>query len=105
MKKTTTPTKTPSPDAGHSQVASEVGNIKTAKAEFVSATLNMSWQLALVVLIPIIGGFELDKKLNMTPLLTIVGFFIAMIGMGVVVWKQFQLVTPKVTPSNKGPKS
>lgn len=65
-----------------------------AKLQFVSAALNMSWQLAIVVLVPIIGGFKLDQKLNMLPLLTIVGFILAMIGMAVVVWRQMQLYSP-----------
>ncbi len=46
------------------------------------AAMNMSWQLAVVVLVPIIGGFELDQKLDTLPALTIAGFFIAMAGMG-----------------------
>jgi F0F1-type ATP synthase assembly protein I len=65
-----------------------------ARLEFFSAAMNMSWQLAIVVLVPIIGGFELDKKLNMLPLLTITGFVLAMVGMGLVVWRQMQLFSP-----------
>lgn len=44
------------------------------------SALDMSWRLAITVLIPIIGGFELDKHLGITPALTAVGFVIAMIG-------------------------
>jgi hypothetical protein len=47
-----------------------------------------------VVLVPIIGGFQLDQKLDTLPALTIAGFFIAMGGMGVVVWRQLQLFGP-----------
>ena len=102
MKKTTTPIKTPSPHAEHSPMAAEVGHEKNPRTEFISATLTMSWQLAIVVLVPIIGGFELDKKLHMTPLLTIVGFIIAMIGMALVVWFQFQQVAPLPPIKSKG---
>lgn len=56
--------------------------------------MNMSWQLAIVVLVPIIGGFKLDTTFGSTPALTIVGFFIAMGGMGLVVWRQLQIFTP-----------
>ena len=55
----------------------------------------MSWQLAIVVLAPIIGGFKLDEYFNILPVGTIVGFMLAMTGMSVVVWRQFQLLTPK----------
>ena len=65
-----------------------------AGSQFIAAALTMSWQLAIVVLVPVIGGFELDKKLNMLPLLTIVGFVLAMIGMAAVVWRQMQLYGP-----------
>ena len=63
-------------------------------ATFVSLALNMSWQLAIVVLVPVIGGFELDKKLDILPALTIVGFIVAMAGMAAVVWRQLQLFAP-----------
>lgn len=64
------------------------------KREFFAAALNMSWQLAIVVLVPIIGGFELDKKLDIVPVLTIAGFILAMAGMALVVWHQLQVFSP-----------
>ncbi len=64
--------------------------------------LDMSWRLALVVLVPIVGGFELDKHLKTAPLLTIVGFIIAMIGMALVLWRMLQLANNM--PVNKGEK-
>jgi hypothetical protein len=69
------------------------------RKEFFLAATNMSWQLAVVVLVPIIGGFELDKTLDTLPALTIAGFFVAMAGMGVVVWRQLQLFSPTATGS------
>lgn len=50
----------------------------------MAAALDMSWRLALAVLVPIVGGFELDKKLGITPALTIVGFLVAMAGVFVI---------------------
>lgn len=81
----TTPVK-PATEAPHSSY--------DAQRQFISAAMNMSWQLAIVVLVPIIGGYKLDQKLNMVPLLTIVGFILAMIGMVFVVWRQMQLNSP-----------
>lgn len=57
---------------------------------FVTMALDMSWRLAIVVLVPIIGGFELDQWLDTTPVLTIVGFILAMGGMGLVMWQTLQ---------------
>ncbi|MDB5169399.1 MAG: hypothetical protein JWO41_755 [Candidatus Saccharibacteria bacterium] len=106
MNKTTAPKKTPSPLDGQAKPVVAVDQQSNPQATFVAATLSMSWQLAIVVLVPIIGGFELDKKLNLLPLLTVVGFVLAMIGMGLVVWHQLQLYSPKITPQQpKGHRS
>jgi len=56
-------------------------------SQFIGATLSMSWQLAIVVLIPVVGGFKLDQHFNILPLWTIVGFIIAMAGAVLVIKK------------------
>lgn len=58
------------------------------------AVLGMSWQLAVVVLVPIVGGFELDKAFATSPLLVIVGFIVAMAGFTLIVRRQMQIFTP-----------
>lgn len=63
---------------------------KSPSSLFISMALDMSWRLAIVVLVPIVGGFKLDETLNMTPALTIIGFFLAMTGMGLVMWSSLQ---------------
>ena len=93
MKQTKAPVTTPSPVTGDSSTTT-VNPSTNPKTVFLMAALNMSWQLAIVVLVPIIGGFELDKKLHLLPLLTITGFILAMIGMALVVWRQLQLYSP-----------
>jgi F0F1-type ATP synthase assembly protein I len=40
----------------------------------------MTWQLAIVVLIPVVGGSELDKHYHAAPLWIIVGGVIALLG-------------------------
>lgn len=44
------------------------------------AALDMSWRLAIAVLVPIIGGYEIDKHLNTSPAFIIIGFLVAMAG-------------------------
>lgn len=61
----------------------------------------MSWQLAIVVLVPILVGFQLDKKLDMAPLLTIIGFVFAMAGTGLIMWRQLQLYGPAASTNHK----
>jgi F0F1-type ATP synthase assembly protein I len=61
--------------------------------------IGMSWRLAIVVLVPIIGGFELDKALKTTPLLTIIGFVLAMVGMAAITWQAVQAANRLALPS------
>src|SRR4051794_39016102 len=76
---------------------------KSHSSVFITMALDMSWRLAVAVLVPIIGGFELDQKLKTAPLLTIVGFVLAMGGMALVMWQTLQAANnvPKVTYKNK----
>jgi F0F1-type ATP synthase assembly protein I len=54
---------------------------RSNRAILVVAAMDMSWRLAIAVLVPIIGGYELDKHLRTTPALTIIGFIVAMAGL------------------------
>ena len=81
-----TKTAQPSTTAAHSKNHSDNPKKEMkASSQFIAATLTMSWQLAIVVLIPVIGGFEIDKHLGSSPVGTLIGFLIAMVGFGLVV--------------------
>jgi uncharacterized membrane protein YhaH (DUF805 family) len=66
---------------------------------FVSA-LNMSWQLAIVVLVPVVGGFKLDQKLHSLPVLTMIGFIVAIVCMVIVVQRQLKAFGPAPKDKN-----
>jgi len=57
-----------------------------AKQRFFTAALNMSWQLALMVVIPVVAGVKLDQKFDTSPSLTLTGFFLAAFAACTVVW-------------------
>ncbi len=57
---------------------------------FLGAVVSMSWQLAVVVLVPVVGGFKLDERLDTLPLLTILGFIVAMAGVFIVLKRMLQ---------------
>lgn len=57
-----------------------------AKQQFIGATLNMSWRLALTVVIPVVGGIKLDQHFDTSPSLTLAGFFLAVFGACMAVW-------------------
>ena len=80
MNKVNTALKAPIPVEGASKVkTSEVK--RDPKVIFFASVIDMSWRLAIVVLVPVIGGFELDQHFKTTPGFTIAGFVVAMIGM------------------------
>jgi len=53
----------------------------------LNASLQMSWRLAIVVLIPLIGGVKLDQHLKTFPYLTILGGLLAISGFCYVIWR------------------
>lgn len=66
-----------------SKAAMEADNLKMLSDHrmlFVNMALEMSWQLALVVLIPILCGYELDNHFSTSPWLTLIGLLIAAVG-------------------------
>lgn len=46
--------------------------------------MDMSWRLAIVVIIPIVAGFKLDERFDTAPFLTILGFVLAITGIVLV---------------------
>jgi len=75
------------------------------RQQFAVFALNMTWQLAIVVLLPVIGGVELDKKLHTSDTYTIVGLVVALIASGLVMWRTMQaanrLPVPKLTAAER----
>lgn len=55
-----------------------------ARKDFVTLSVNMGWQLAITILVPVIIGVQLDKRLDSAPSYTLAALFLA-IGMSVVV--------------------
>lgn len=51
---------------------------------FLILLLSMTWQLAIVVLIPLVGGHELDKHYHTAPLWTVIGGVVALLGVAAV---------------------
>lgn len=50
------------------------------RSRFMAAALGMSWQLALVVIVPIAGGSVLDGHYHTAPWLTLAGLAVAAAG-------------------------
>lgn len=67
--------------------------------------MTMTWQLAIVVLVPVLIGVQLDKVFGTSYLCTFIGLGIALAGSGVVMWRMMQLANqipvPKLTAAQK----
>lgn len=60
----------------------------------------MGWQLAVAVLLPLLGGNFLDKQFNTLPWFTLGGLILAMAGMIVVVSRSLQDVNRYIKTIN-----
>jgi F0F1-type ATP synthase assembly protein I len=65
---------------------------QAAKTQFIGATINLSWRLALTVLIPVIGGVFIDKKFDTSPSFTLAGLMIATVFASMAIWQTVQEV-------------
>jgi len=72
---------------------------------FVSYALAMSWQLAIAVLVPMIGFVELGKAVNEQTAGVLIGLTSAVIAVGFVMWRTVQaanrLPVPKLTEAQR----
>lgn len=75
-----------------------------AQQFLVGSVVSMGWQLAVVVLLPLIGGNIIDKQAGTLPWFTLLGLFIAMAGMIVVVSRSLKDVNKYVETISKDPK-
>lgn len=63
----------------HGRTPAPIGRF-ALRDPFIRGALAMSWRLALVVLVPIIGGYALDQQYHKTPWLTLAGLALALVG-------------------------
>lgn len=89
-------------DTSADDTVKESSNQRTV---FVNMALTMSWQLALVVLVPIFAGAKLDKRTGSGNTYTFIGLGVALVGSIAVMWRAMQtansLPVPKLTNAQK----
>lgn len=51
--------------------------------------VSMGWRLAVMVLLPIFIGVQIDKWLDSSPSVTLAAFFIAIFGAGVLIYRTY----------------
>lgn len=88
----------PAPTPGPTQSSEDQQTAVNHKAVFFGAVLDMTWQMAIVVVVPIVGGFKLDGVAHTTPAFTILGFLVAMAGTFVVMKRMVAQANERLTP-------
>jgi len=67
--------------------------------------INMSWQLAIVILAPVLGGVALGNALGAKTAWVLGGVLLAFVGSGVVMWRTMQIANrlpvPKLTAAER----
>ena len=105
MSETKKPGSGPTTKKGDAQVVANPQKSTVARQNFLAVGANMGWQLALVVLVPVIGGVELDKAFGTADVYTLIGLTVALIASGLVMWRTVQvanrLPVPKLTATQK----
>jgi F0F1-type ATP synthase assembly protein I len=63
-----------------------------AKRLFIAEAVNMSWRLAVTVVLPIVIGVKLDQRFASSPSFTLLGLMLAATAGCVVVWNAVKAV-------------
>lgn len=75
------------------------------RRNFLVYVANMSWQLAITVIIPIAGGAELDSRLHAGNLWVFVGLAVALVASTAVMWRTVRMANrlpvPKLSAAQK----
>lgn len=72
-----------------------------AKRLFVVSTLNMGWQLAGTVIIPVFIGVKLDQRFNSRPSYTLAALVLAIFGAVLVVKNNINAVNKELSQTNR----
>ena len=75
--------------------------IFAARKQFVTVAMNMGWQLAGMVLVPVFIGVKLDDHFDTTPFYTMASLVIACGGAVMVVWKTIKQVGQEQAQKDK----
>lgn len=103
VKTSAAPTATPpSVSGGTANSHSSIDQTLYQRNLFLVMAANMTWQLAIVVIVPVVGGFKLDEHFNSSPWLTLLGMVIAAAGMTLVL---LRVVKQAAIRANHGPGS
>jgi F0F1-type ATP synthase assembly protein I len=79
--------------------------VLSAKRQFVVSSISMGWQLAGVVIIPVIVGVKLDERFNSRPSYTLAALVIAVCGAIMVIKNTIDAVNKEQQEADREEKS
>lgn len=88
-----------SAQGGNTPLSKDPRKNAVGRRQFLVAAANMGWQLAVAVLLPVIGGAELDKHLGGGHLWVFVGLGLAFVLSVAVMWRAIQLANRLPVPT------
>ncbi|MEO6761465.1 MAG: AtpZ/AtpI family protein [Candidatus Saccharimonadales bacterium] len=98
MVKTATAPRTTTPVTKGGDAKSTIDESVRQRNLFLTMAIDMSWRLAVSVLIPVIGGHYLDEHFNKTPLLTLLGMVVALALSAAVIWRALKMANSLPVP-------
>lgn len=86
-------------------VQQSLNNALNAKRLFVVSTINMGWQLAGTVIIPVFLGVKLDERFDASPSYTLAALVIAIFGAVMVVKNNINQVNKEMSEIDREDKN
>ncbi|MEI7838209.1 MAG: AtpZ/AtpI family protein [bacterium] len=74
-----------------------------ASSNFIAIAMSMSWQLAIVFLAPVLGGYFLDSKFKTSPIFLLIGFVMAL-SLSFLMIRKFYIQFNEINSKVKGKK-
>ena len=75
--------------------------VLTARKQFLTAAMSMGWQLACMVIIPVVIGVKLDERFGSTPSYTLAALMLAAGGVVAIVWNTIKQVAREQAQADK----
>lgn len=92
MGKAAAKSKTTTPAQGELEQLIDSSAKSMARTQVVANLLGMGWRLAVAVLVPLLVGVQLDKRLGSEPAYTLSGFILAILLASYMIYREYQSI-------------
>ncbi|HEX5797830.1 MAG TPA: AtpZ/AtpI family protein [Candidatus Saccharimonadales bacterium] len=78
------------------KTTTSVETIKKAKRLFFAGLVDISWRLAVAIILPIVAGYWLDNKMDSGNLFTLIGLLFGTILAGLVIYRTYKTLNKEI---------